>query len=582
MLCDNCFMRGARLTFIDKVTLKLYSLQYFRAERIQKIIRLLVTDLESREIVDTESLKKYYSKKLIYIPKNSTASVKGFVTFLSLLFVIVRVRGLTRWLCQRSFRIVDSDFYQISRLRLLYFLIANFDQFWAMIFQNLRYDYVSSADLKLIPFSTYTHRDTNFKVVQNQEYELELDLKNKIKYPRLKLQPYLSQIILWDSRIAQKLLNEIPNVEQIESYSHLIKSFPDFKRQLTTRHPLNVNFHQYCDLTFDQRYENSDLRKPDFIEDVQILAQRFIIKDNRWIVIDITCNPGQFFVAGQWQFVEKLRKDSHQVYLNSPDSRRRIVELEKAIFLIGRADENWFHFLLDTLPRYLFLQKLDKTIPLLVRDDLPRTTLEFVTKMTSHPIELVNVKDSVKVGKLYFYASRSTTFDSKPTTMHKGTVFSPVIVAQLRKFILSKIHAPLHNNVPLKLYIPRISKYRRALNSFEISRFLKSRGYVKVITNKEFFAKQFSYFENAKLIVSEGGAVCANILFMRSTSSILVLRSWRNSRENLWKLLAEACQVNYHEVKGIPIYFGARKLHRQHSDYFVLMFALKKTIKRLE
>jgi hypothetical protein len=575
-------MRGVRLTFIDKVTLKLHYQRHFCAGRMQKVIKLIASDLENRENIDSESQKINYSKKLIYIPENSQTSVKSFVFFLKLLVVITRVRGLTRWLCERSFRMVDFDFYQISRLRLFCFLIANFVQFRAMIVQHLRYNYVSAADLILIPFSTFTHRDTNFKVVQNQTYQLQLDLKNKVKYRRLKNQPYLLQLMLWDSRITQDLLNEIPNVTQNKSYSRLIKSFPDFKMQLITRKRLNVDFHQHCDLTFDQRYENNDLRKPDFIENVKVLAQRFIIKDNRWIVIDVTCNPRQSFVAGQWQFLEKCRKDSFQVYLNTPDSRRRVVVMEKAIFLIGRADENWYHFLLDTLPRYLFLRKLDNTIPLLIRDDLPRTTLEFVAKITSHPIALINVKDSVEVGKLYFYASRSTTFDSKPTTMHKGTVFSPVIIAQLRKFILSKIHAPLQSNFPLKLYIPRTSKYRRALNNFEIFRFLKSRGYVKIITNNEFFARQFSFFENAKLIVSEGGAVCANMLFMRSTSSILVLRSWRNSRENLWKLLAEACQVNYHEVKSIPTYFGLRKLRRQHSDYFVLMFAFKKKVKKLE
>ena len=575
-------MKAARLTFVDKITLKIHYRRSFRLKRTQKIIGSITSDLEANEPVVAEITKIYRSKKLTYSPENFQTNSKGFINLINLQIQVLRIRGLTRWLCQRIFRELDLDFYEMSRFKLFCFLFGKYNRYKTAFLRDIGYGDEFFVDLNMIPFSAFTHADTDFKIVPGQRYELQSDLKNKNKYrsgskPRF----YLSKIIVWDSRIAQNLIDEIPKIAQIPSYLLIMKAFPDFRKQLQTRQLLNVDFHPYCDLTFDQRYENIDLRKPDFVENVTILCQRFIIKDNRWTIIDVTCNPVQTFVAGQWQFIETYNKYLTQLYLNTPSSHKKILKLKKAIFLIGRADENWYHFLLDTLPRYLFLRNLDNSIPLLIRNDLPSTTLEFVAKITSHPILLVKANDSLEVKKLYFFASRSTTFDSKPKTKHKHIIFSPVIIGQLRKFLISKIRTSPQPSNPLKIYIPRISKYRNVINNSEITRFLKSEGYFKIITNKKFFAQQSSFFENARLVVAEGGAVCANMLFMKSTSSILVLRSWRNSRDNLWKLLAEACQVKYHETRGIPIYFGVNRLRRQHSDFFVLLSVLKRKVKRL-
>ena len=78
------------------------------------------------------------------------------------------------------------------------------------------------------------------------------------------------------------------------------------------------------------------------------------------------------------------------------------------------------------------------------------------------------------------------------------------------------------------------------------------------------------------MIVSPGGAILANILFIPMDSKVIAVRSWRDSELKLWKKLAEACQVNYSEIVGIPTYYGFKPLARQHSNYYVPLERFKK------
>ena len=70
----------------------------------------------------------------------------------------------------------------------------------------------------------------------------------------------------------------------------------------------------------------------------------------------------------------------------------------------------------------------------------------------------------------------------------------------------------------------------------------------------------------------------ANIIFMPEGSTVVVLRSWRNSDLGLWVKLADAMNVNCIEVTGVPTYFGPGKLRRMHSDFYISPRKLRKVL----
>jgi capsular polysaccharide biosynthesis protein len=311
---------------------------------------------------------------------------------------------------------------------------------------------------------------------------------------------------------------------------------------------------------------------------VDIWHQRFIVQAETWHVVDSTCSPYAEFVAGHWQFLESIPNHIEHAYIKRPQKFNR-VEIKQAIYLLGRADENWYHLLLDTLPRYLQLKDIKQDVPVLVRSDLPETTISLIKSLISHKIIFVMPKDLVSVEKLFFVAARSTVHDSMPTNGEDQVKFSPQTIKELREWVLSRLHFENVLHLPKNIFIPRRSKYRNLINTDQARACLEAFDFVTVETNDDFYLKQHLYFNQANHIVSPGGAVLANIVFMNQGSRISLFRSWRDSDLLLWKKLADSCGVQFNEAIGIPTYYGSKTLARQHSNFFLPKRLIRKLLR---
>jgi capsular polysaccharide biosynthesis protein len=267
------------------------------------------------------------------------------------------------------------------------------------------------------------------------------------------------------------------------------------------------------------------------------------VQDGRWIVIDSTCSPSQNFVAGHWQFLDQITRNKRSIFLRLPSSPKSI-RLDEAIYLIGRCDENWFHLIMDTLPRYLFMSKISKGVPVLIRSDLPTTSINFLRRVIPNPLIMVDIDVKVEVKTLYFLAGRSTTFDTSTRLKVPQVDFSPNAISLTRNLILRSESFDSPAKYPQKLYLSRESKYRSLLNSRKIFKTLESAGFQEVEVDQDFFRFQHVFFYNSRAIATPGGAILANMIFMNPESKLIVFRSSRDLRPRLWKKLAVASNVN--------------------------------------
>jgi hypothetical protein len=364
----------------------------------------------------------------------------------------------------------------------------------------------------------------------------------------------------------------LPNVNNV------IELFPQLQNELKSERLLDVQFHHSSTLNFDERLALGG-GFPDSASNIEIWHQRFILQEGRWIVIDSTCSPYQDFVAGHWQFLDQISESSKYIVLRPP-SKLKPLYLEKAIYLIGRCDENWYHLIMDTLPRYLFMSKISKKVPVLIRSDLPITSIKFLQRVIANPVILLDVDVKVKVKSLYFLASRSTTYDTSPKSKVPQVDFSPRAISLTKDLVLRSIRVDLPSKSPRKSFLPRESKYRNLINSKKILETLESAEFQKVDVNQDFFGYQHAFFANSQVIAAPGGAILANMIFMNPDSKLIVFRSFRDLRQGLWKKLSSASNVHLTQIFGVPTYYGSNKLRRQHSDFYCLNFWLKLIIKK--
>ena len=497
---------------------------------------------------------------------------------LKLLLRILQTRGQLRWLSFYFFSPISHDAFQISRGKLLLSILMNWTKFSREVLSHLYIVKERTEQFGRISFDFFSNPNADISLSGEVPYLLESEYFAEIGYTKYRtfLRKYtLGRIILWNPSCAITLIEHSDRLMNSLELKNFIDASPHFKELLESRTRLKFRYHPNSSDTFDQRIDGPKASQSDRIKNAQIWHQRFILTENELLLIDSTCSPRLEFVAGHWQFLEQIDLLDNHVRLKKPRGFREM-NLDEAIFLMGRVDENWYHLLHDTLPRYSSFNGLDADIPVLVRSDLPSTSKDLLRLLITRPLIFVEPNDKVFVGLLHFLAGRSTVFDSKPINGEDRVKFSPKVLARTRNWILQTITKSEDVNLPEKFYINRKAKYRNLINARKVIKACGVRNYEILECTNHFFLNQAFYFANARHVVSPGGAVLANVMFMKPGSEITVIRSNRESDLKLWEKLSLACGIQFSEAIGIPTYYGRKSLARQHSDYLLPLSRIQK------
>jgi capsular polysaccharide biosynthesis protein len=501
-----------------------------------------------------------------------------------ILLHVLSVRALTRTLIFTTQAIPNSnEIYEISRLKLGMELLKNLKPLLGNLVYHLSFDYLNFEEFSGMKLLTPIHIGNKYladSLKHQQAYViektygkkifLEFDINDKIR------KTALDKFIAWDSSIFIQFLKSNKLEETANEY--LRDNYPLLFIEKSRYVEMEYVNHEHSNFSFDDIYQKGGLDSFDTILNGEIWHQRFICFENRIINFDATSFPTQKFVAGNWQFGNGDKKNSGvQVVLRPSEIS---ISLSEAIFLMGRCDENWYHFLLDTAPRLLFFENVPANVPILIRSDLPSTTKEFLTKLTPRNVIEVEPDKTVIVSRLYVCPGRSTIFDSTPPKGLNWVEFSPLVLSLFRRKVLDSLDVSSGNHSDARITFERKSATRNTKNWSSAQRVLRDFSFQTLQFNLNFYRKQVKVFHDAEFVVASGGAVLANIIFMKPESKVLVLRSWRFRKLNIWGALSKSANLKYFEVRGFPTYWGFKFLRRMHSDYFISPRKLRRILSR--
>jgi hypothetical protein len=213
------------------------------------------------------------------------------------------------------------------------------------------------------------------------------------------------------------------------------------------------------------------------------------------------------------------------------DSNVRSDPIEAAISLVGTYSHNYYHWMLEILPRIANLEAAYRAdelagLPLLVDAAAARTpqlmeTLRAVCP--DRPIVVVDKDDAQRVRRLILPSQLMWL----PPDLHDGlemragdTIVAPEAIAFLRdRFLPLAERSP---NPARRIVVTRPSSTRLANESDLLSVFAAF-GLERVRPDRMSFAQQVGVFSETDLIVIEGGAAVTNIAFARPGTRVLVL-----------------------------------------------------------
>lgn len=246
-----------------------------------------------------------------------------------------------------------------------------------------------------------------------------------------------------------------------------------------------------------------------------------------------------------------------------------IETIEKGFFLGGNGSFNWFHWLIEILPKMLFYEKNFSNV-ILVDESINKfpTMMDSLSKF----IDLENVKIiplskniSYQVKDLFFVDDVSKTeynpLDSD-LVLQPQFFFRPEILHSFSEKIIEKTVQIKNSFFGKRIYLKRKNTHRIANNEDEICNYLATHGFEEVDLMNLTFDEQISVFHNADIIVGVSGAAWSNLIFSKPGTKAVLFSPDNFKNFSVFKELADIYQVELEYL-----YYSNNGQHHYNSDF---------------
>lgn len=200
-------------------------------------------------------------------------------------------------------------------------------------------------------------------------------------------------------------------------------------------------------------------------------------------------------------------------------TQKNTEQLDEGFFLGGNGSWNWFHFLIEIMPKLLiFNEKYTQTI--FVNEVVKQTpgmqsVLEILAK-DKFTVRYLSPEKTYHAKKLYYINDfnhvQFNHFDGEIKA--DGTFYNTEITRRFSDKTLNNLET--EEELPDRIFLYRKNTHRVAANQDKILNYLKDFGFVPICLEDIPLEQQAGYFKNARFIIGISGAAWSNMLFCRN------------------------------------------------------------------
>jgi len=239
--------------------------------------------------------------------------------------------------------------------------------------------------------------------------------------------------------------------------------------------------------------------------------------------------------------------------------------LDTGIF-IGSSG-NWYHFLVEVLPRgILGKEKNSFNDPLVLNSLVPKNIFSICEALTGTPPVLVADGEVLKVNEL------TVAFDGRHTSQSGMQVSTSNVflnrvsdIALVRDWMRTNF-PPVKFNTPKFVFLARgVHANRKMLNFVEVEVLLCGLGFETIYPNSLNISEQIAIFENCEILVAEGGASLTNLMFLNRNCKFIRIESISEKQHlGFWNQFCEILELSVTTIVGLPKY-GYGEIYAGHN-----------------
>lgn len=253
--------------------------------------------------------------------------------------------------------------------------------------------------------------------------------------------------------------------------------------------------------------------------------------------------------AGHRHYVEGTFEDGLAVIQRVPMVRTTV---KSGVLLGARASTNYFHWLIEYLPRLMLLDDIGVSSADVLLTRLPLYIQQTQSLSAVLPqARLVAWKDgtALDVQHLTLIDGPAHVEDDPRTPSDEIFQCRPALISRMAERILDNLDLA-HVSGGRKIYLARSGR-RDLLNAGEVIEELSRNGFEVVSAEQMNFVDQVRLFRESAVIAGPSGAAFSNLLFCRPGTGALIFNAPRHSRNNVFSQIADVAGARVAQVIGI-------------------------------
>lgn len=305
------------------------------------------------------------------------------------------------------------------------------------------------------------------------------------------------------------------------------------------------------------------------VENAVITGGFQVLKNQELVLYDPSGHPKFGMVAGVW------RNFSHEKSLAADtviakNLKNYSTEIPTGILISGRATENYYHWLIEYLPKLYNIKyaNIPENIPLIIQEKLPSQFLEALRCLVQNRkiLEINPQISPVLVKNLYLPSQHTFHTEDFSVPFWLGSALSYPHLQFLRDGILEGLKIKPDDGIRNRKFFISRSGARNVKNSKLIEKMMLKMGFEIIRPETLTFSDQVHLFNKASFIVAPGGAALANLIFCQPGTKVICLISERNRDYGMHANLGYFSGCNYVNFPGPNVY---SRDHYETEDEFV-------------
>lgn len=292
-------------------------------------------------------------------------------------------------------------------------------------------------------------------------------------------------------------------------------------------------------------FANFEFMKQEF-RNCKVTGTGLIIKNRTLFLLDRGANPTKGFVSGTWPYLSGSNLNTSICFLNNLQNIN--LEISNGYDLLGRNSANYFHSLIEYLPKILYND--DSNATLIINREYPNAI--------KHAIDLLNNRNcSIKeIDRNHIVNLRKLTSQSLPTAFYdslaiphtKSMSFNSEALKSIRNLLLKSVGKPRFAS---KLILDRGANTARSARNFETLIFKLQDSSFQLIKMHELdLLDQINAFYFADTIVGVGGAHFANLIFSKPGQKVFCITSEGPASWPGFQQLSTIFDLDYNGIVG--------------------------------